>query len=81
MTGGSPASSYIGYASGSKGVVTVDGDNSTSTDHSDLYVGNTGSGTLSITNHGNVSVAGATYVGSQTASTGAIQFRRRTAER
>jgi T5SS/PEP-CTERM-associated repeat protein len=75
--GGSVSSgtSYISDASGSAGSVTVDGANSTWTNAGDLYVGgySGGIGTLSITNGGNVSVAGATYVG-WNASMGTIRF-------
>ncbi|MBN2022265.1 MAG: PEP-CTERM sorting domain-containing protein [Pirellulales bacterium] len=48
---------YVGYHSGSKGDVTVDGTGSTWTTSKDLHVGCAGSGTLSITNGGLVSVA------------------------
>ena len=55
---------YIGYSSGSTGTVTVDGTGSTWANSSDLYVGNPGTGTLNITNGGEVSVTGTTSVGS-----------------
>ncbi|NLE37191.1 MAG: PEP-CTERM sorting domain-containing protein, partial [Pirellulaceae bacterium] len=45
-------------ASGSAGVVTVDGVDSTWTNNANLYVGSSGSGTLNITNGGLVSVKG-----------------------
>ena len=70
----SNATGYIGYYSGSSGMVTVDGAGSTWTNSGDLYVGNHGSGTLSISNGGSVSVAGSTYVGWGEGSLGAIQF-------
>ncbi len=63
---------YIGYF-GATGVVTVDGSNSTWTNKY-LYVGYYGVGTLNVTNGGSVSVAAATYVGFDTASTGRISF-------
>ncbi|MGD0384421.1 MAG: PEP-CTERM sorting domain-containing protein [Thermoguttaceae bacterium] len=44
--------SYIGYAGGSSGGVTVDGEDSTWISNGDLYVGCYGGGTLSITNGG-----------------------------
>ena len=46
---------YIGYKSGSTGVITVDGDNSTWTNSGNLYVASYGDGTLNITNGGDVS--------------------------
>ena len=49
---------YIGYGTGSAGVVTVDGFGSTWSNSGNLYVGYSGSGMLSITNGGSVSVAG-----------------------
>ena len=45
---------YIGYSSGSTGIVTVEGEGSTWTNSGNLYVGNSGSGTLNITNGGMV---------------------------
>jgi T5SS/PEP-CTERM-associated repeat protein len=65
---------YLGVFGNSKGTGTVDGAGSTLNDAGDLYVGNSGSGTLSITNGGSVSVAGATYVGKNATSIGAIAF-------
>ena len=64
---------YIGNASGSTGMVTVDGSGSTLTNGGSLYVGGSGSGTLNIYNGSNVS-AGDTYVGLNTGSTGTIGF-------
>ena len=49
------SSSYIGYSPGSSGLVSVDGPGSTLTNEFDLYVGNSGSGTISITNGGSIS--------------------------
>ena len=46
---------YIGTVSGSTGVVTVAGTGSTWTNSGDLYVGNSGNGTLNITGGGAVS--------------------------
>ncbi len=65
---------YIGYNSGSTGTVTVDGIASKWTSVSGLYVGNSGNGTLKVTDGGAVSVAGATYVGAGAGSSGAINF-------
>ena len=65
VNGGEPPSfsgtGYIGYSSGSVGVVSVDGFGSTWNNSNNLYVGYSGSGTLSITNGGSVSVAGAIF--------------------
>ncbi len=64
--GGAVNSTYdntIGYGGNSAGVVSVDGAGSTWTTSCNLNVGVNGGGTLSITNNGNVSAAGATYVG------------------
>jgi T5SS/PEP-CTERM-associated repeat protein len=81
ITHGGSVSNSCGYigANGSTGNVTVDGTGSAWTNSSDLYVGDYsdnsgGAGTLAITNGGNVSVAGATYVGSGNNSMGAINF-------
>ncbi len=52
---------YIGYGAGSSGVVTVSGSGSTWSDNGGLWVGNSGSGTLLVTNGGGVTV---TAVGS-----------------
>ena len=62
---------YIGYNSGSTGMVTVDGCGSTWTNSGDLYVGNSGSGTLSITNGGSVSDT-VGYIGYYSGSTGMV---------
>ena len=51
ITGGGSVSNtngYIGYNSGSTGMVTVDGTGSTWTNSGTLYVGNSGGGTLNI---------------------------------
>ncbi len=68
---------YIGYNSGSAGTVTVDGSGFISwwiIYGGDLYVGNSGSGTLNITNNGSVFADGNTYVGLNAGSTGTINF-------
>ena len=52
--------------------MTVDGSGSRWTNNSDLFVGYSGSGSLTITNGGSVSVTGTTYVG--VTGTGAIDF-------
>ena len=61
---------------GSAGTVTVNGAGSIWANANDLYVGAypNGAGTLNITNGGAVSVGGATYVSSDTSSTGTINF-------
>ena len=46
---------FIGADPGSTGAVTVDGAGSTWTNSGDLYVGNSGTGTLTIRNGGTVS--------------------------
>ncbi len=63
---------YIGYNSGSTGVVTVSDSGSTWTSKTDLYIGYSGSGTLNITSGGSVTVAGTTYVGYNDGSTATI---------
>jgi len=68
------SSGYIGYNSGSTGVVTVSGANSTWTDSDFLDVGQYGNGALNIGNGGAVSVGAGTYVGLYAGSTGAINF-------
>ena len=75
--GGSVFNTY-GYI-GSAGTVTVNGAGSIWGNANDLYVGGAypqtgGAGTLNITNGGAVLVGGATYVSSDTSSTGTINF-------
>ncbi len=68
------ASSYLGYNSGSTGTVTVTGSGSGGPSllySAGLYVGNSGSGTLNITNGGYVSNA-VGYVGYGSGSTGTV---------
>ncbi len=65
---------YIGYSTGSVGVVSVDGFGSTWNNSNNLYVGYSGSGTLSITNGGSVSVAGATLVEPEMGTSGMLDF-------
>ncbi|MCD4824621.1 MAG: PEP-CTERM sorting domain-containing protein [Phycisphaerae bacterium] len=64
---------YIGYKSGSTGTVTVDGEGSTWTSNG-LYVGNSGNGTLNITNSGEVIVLGEAYISENSGSSGTIRF-------
>jgi T5SS/PEP-CTERM-associated repeat protein len=71
-TGNNP-NTYVGRNSGSTGKVTVDGIGST-WKNANLYLGYNGSGALSITNGGSVTVAHATYVGRNTGSSGLIDF-------
>jgi T5SS/PEP-CTERM-associated repeat protein len=70
--------SYIGYGAGSNGAVQVDGTGSLLSvglsAGSNLFVGNLGSGHLSITNGGKVSVTGATFVGADAGSISSIDF-------
>ena len=63
---------HIGVNSGSAGTVTVDGAGSTWTNSSDLYVGNSGNGTLSITKGATVSTNGYGYVGDNSGSAGMV---------
>ena len=64
---------YIGYSSGSTGVVTVDGANSNWTNsrvgYIDFFVGCDGHGTLNVTAGGNVSTYGS-HIGANSSSTG-----------
>jgi fibronectin-binding autotransporter adhesin len=48
---------YIGYNAGSSGIMTVDGDGSTWTNTTVLYLGNSGDGTINVTNGGSVANA------------------------
>ncbi len=66
--------SFLGYSSGSMGIVTVDGIGSSWTSDGIVNVGYQGSGTLSITNHGSISIAGGTCVGVCPTATGVIDF-------
>jgi T5SS/PEP-CTERM-associated repeat protein len=62
---------YIGYSPGSTGVVEVSGVNSNWTENIPLYIGNSGSGTLSITNGGQVTDAAiSSYLGYASGSSG-----------
>ena len=61
----------IGHASGSTGIVTVDGAGSTWTNSSNLFVGRSGNGTLNITNGGDVSNSDG-YIGRYSDSTGEV---------
>jgi fibronectin-binding autotransporter adhesin len=70
---------YIGCGPGSSGLVNVSGTGSGWLVYGGLYVGNSGSGTLSIDNGGTVTVVGGTttgptYVGYGAGSTGLISF-------
>jgi T5SS/PEP-CTERM-associated repeat protein len=64
---------YLGYNANSSGTVTVDGANSSWT-NSGLSIGYSGAGTLNITNHATVSVAGLTTLASNAGSSGEINF-------
>jgi T5SS/PEP-CTERM-associated repeat protein len=64
---------YVGYQSGSTGVVAIGGAASTWTTVRDLNIGYYGGGTLSITTGGSVSSGSSPcYIGRQTDSTGAV---------
>ena len=66
---------YIGYFSGSTGVVTVDGAGASWNNSDNLYVGRCGNGTLTITNGGTVNAIGYhsdSYVGCYSGSTGVV---------
>ena len=69
-------SCFLGDSSGSSGTATVDGIGSTWTNNEHLYVGNSGSGTLNITNGGLVTVGSTTYVAYAGTNTGTIDLRR-----
>jgi len=77
LNGGTVSTKYrgsIGDGAGSTGMVTVDGTGSTWTNGGTLSVGNSGSGTLNITNGGIVTVTGNTYVAYNNTATGSINF-------
>ncbi len=65
----SSSTGFIGNQSGSIGVATVDGAGSTWTNDNDFFVGNSGSGTLNITDGGGVSSSRG-YIGFRSGSTG-----------
>ena len=65
-------SGHIGNAAGSSGTVTVDGIGSTWTNADDLYIGDTGSGSLGITGGGTVSTSKNSFIGRNNGSTGAV---------
>lgn len=67
-------SGYIGYKSGSTGVATVTGTNSTWANKYDLYVGHDGDGTLAISAGGTVTVGNTTWVTYGASSNGTIAF-------
>ena len=73
--GGSVSNSgivYIGYSAGSSGMVTVDGSGSSLTNTSDLYVGDSGTGTLTISDAGTLSNSGIVYIGYNPGSSGKV---------
>ena len=78
ISGGGRVSSSGAYISRSflrsAGVVSVDGPGSAWVINGPLYIGNTASGTLSITNGASVSATGDTWVGTNTGSSGLINF-------
>ncbi|WP_136622784.1 autotransporter domain-containing protein, partial [Mesorhizobium sp. 10.2.3] len=61
---------FLGYKVGSTGTVTVDGVGSSWINSGDLYVGDSGTGTLTIENGGKVSNAGIGWIGTDVGSTG-----------
>jgi len=66
---------YVGYKSGSTGIVTVDGTGSTWHNSNDLYVsGSHNTGTLNITNGGIVTVGNTTTISCESTATGLVNF-------
>jgi T5SS/PEP-CTERM-associated repeat protein/autotransporter-associated beta strand protein len=63
---------YLGYNAGETGIATVTGAGSTWTTTSDLFVGFGGAGTLAVTDGGQVSTGGETYVGCEPGSEGTV---------
>ncbi len=66
---------HIGYNAGSSGLVTVNGTGSTWTNGSSLYVGDYGTGNLSITNGGSVtnsSFYSVNFIGYNSGSSGTV---------
>ena len=76
MSNGNSAgnSAFIGYRAGSSGTVTVDGQNSTWNNNSTLYVGDSGTGSLTISNAGSVSCTAA-YIAAANGSSGGISIK------
>jgi fibronectin-binding autotransporter adhesin len=68
----SDSSGYIGDNAGYSGTVTVSGSGSSWTNSSELYVGESGSGTLQIANGATASTSGYSYVGYNAGSSGTV---------
>ncbi|WP_164718687.1 autotransporter domain-containing protein [Bradyrhizobium sp. LVM 105] len=66
------ADAFIGVNSGATGSVTVDGAGSTWTDTGNLYVGQTGTGVLTIRNGGAVSNGADGHIGANSGATGTV---------
>ena len=64
--------SYIGNAAGSTGAVTISGVGSSWTHSGDLFVGNSGTGSVALTNGSAVSSPSATYLGWISGSSGTV---------
>ncbi len=65
---------WLGYKAGSTGSATITGTGSKWTISSNLYVGDSGHGTLNITNGGSVTVSGTTHVAQGATGSGNINF-------
>lgn len=66
------ADGFIGANSGATGTVTIDGAGSSWADAGNLYVGQTGTGKLTISNGGAVSNGADGYIGANSSSTGTV---------
>ncbi|PJG52832.1 autotransporter outer membrane beta-barrel domain-containing protein [Bradyrhizobium forestalis] len=66
------ADAYIGMNSGAIGTVTVDGAGSSWTDGANLFVGQSGTGTLTISNGGAVSNGADGHIGANAGATGTV---------
>ncbi|WP_051311099.1 autotransporter domain-containing protein [Bradyrhizobium sp. Cp5.3] len=66
------ADAYIGMNSGATGTVTVDGAGSSWTDGANLFVGQSGTGTLTISNGGAVSNGADGHIGANSGATGTV---------
>ncbi|MBR0844244.1 autotransporter domain-containing protein [Bradyrhizobium liaoningense] len=66
------ADAYIGMNSGATGTVTVDGAGSSWTDGANLFVGQSGTGTLTISNGGTVSNGADGHIGANSGATGTV---------
>ncbi|MBR0956975.1 autotransporter domain-containing protein [Bradyrhizobium japonicum] len=71
-TASNGADGYIGANAGATGTVTVDGAGSSWTDAGNLFVGQTGIGTLMVSNGGTVSNGANGYIGANSGATGTV---------